>query len=234
MELEILITVYNEGNRLEAVVAGIQRELSTKNLEYCITILNDGSTDWSMEREKRLTSGHFVKVIHFDANRGKGAVLNAVLSRLKGTVTVVIDADYEYDPSDIESVVKPLFQNKADWVLGSRYGFGRRRPKQYFLTFMANRFFNALFNLLSGLNLNDLLSGLFAFRTEMVQGIALEQQRFSFTPEMTWKVERSHHPRWLEVPISYRFRTYSEGKKIAWWEFFTVTWAILWYRFERI
>ena len=234
MDLQILITVYNEGHKLEQVVSGIIRELADMDFQYHITILNDGSTDWSQAREDRLKAMENVGVKNFTSNRGKGAVLNAIFPELEGGITVVIDADNEYAPSDIRPVIAPLIRNEADWVLGSRYGFKRKRPKQYAMTYLANMFLNGLFNILSGLNLHDLLSGLFAFKSEMIKGVSLRQKRFAFTPELMWKVQRKKQPRWTEVPISYRFRTYKEGKKNEWWEVFTVTWAIIFYRFKRL
>ena len=232
MKLQVLITVYNEGKTLEKVVTGVVRELDKTRFMYDIVILNDGSTDWTQARENRLRAMRGVQVISFDHNRGKGAVLNEVLPRLNGEITVVIDADDEYAPKDIKPVLDPLIRDEADWVLGSRYGFGRKRPRQYLSTYLSNLFFNRLFNFLSGLKLQDLLTGLFAFRSQTVKGITLKQKRFAFTPELLWKAYRRKNPRWAEVPISYRFRGYGAGKKIEWWEFFTVTWAIFLYGFR--
>ncbi len=232
--IQILISCYNEGDRLVSVVEGVARDLKDVEFTHGTWVLDDGSTEWSNRLDDRLKSIGNVSVIHFTPNRGKGGVLNAIFPNMRADAIVVIDADNEYATSDIPAVVEPLIHNKADWVLGSRYGFDRKRPRQYLITYLANRFFNRLFNILSGLDLQDLLSGLFAFRSKMVRGITLDCKRFAFTPELMWKIYRIKKPRIMEVPISYRFRTYAEGKGIKWWEFFTVTWAIVYYRFKRI
>lgn len=230
LKIQVIIPVYNEGQRIQLVVAGIEAELADAKFDYSILVLNDGSTDWTHDIEQELSAHTAVKIRHYGENRGKGAVLNDVFADLSADYTVVIDADNEYASSDIKAVLEPLIKGSADYSMGSRYGFGRSRPPQYFLTYMANRFFNILFNYLSGLKLNDLLTGLYAFRTEMVTDVNLQEQRFAFVPELAWRVHNSKRPRWKEVPISYAFRKYSDGKKIQWWEFFTVTGAIFKYR----
>lgn len=232
--VQIIIPVYNEGNRTEGVVAGIQHALLGAGFTYAILILNDGSTDWTSEIEAQLLAYKNVGIRNCGKNRGKGAVLNDVFSDLDADYTVVIDADNEYSPKDIPLILGPLFDGAADYVMGSRYGFGRPRPNQYLLTYIANRFFNMLFNYLSGLRLNDLLTGLYAFKTQMVKDVSLQEERFSFVPELAWRVHNSKQPRWKEVPIDYKFRKYSDGKKIQWWEFFTVSRAILHYRHSKL
>lgn len=230
VKVEIIIPVYNEGNKTLSVVEGIDQKLKDLGFRYGIMVLNDGSTDWSSEIENKLLAVKNVTIKDFAENRGKGAVLNNIFSQLDSDFTVIIDADNEYAPANIQDVLRPLFEGEAEWVLGSRYGFGRARPEQYLITYLANRFFNILFNKLSGLRFNDLLTGLYAFKTELVRNVVLHEERFAFVPELTWRVHNAKQPVWKEVPIDYNFRPYSDGKKIQWWEFFTVTKAIVCYR----
>jgi hypothetical protein len=92
---------------------------------------------------------------------------------------------------------------------------------------------NLGFFALSGIRFHDILSGLYAFRTDLVDGLELREKRFSYTPELIWKLARKPDLRFREVPISYRFRTYAEGKKIQWWETASILRAILRYRGSR-
>jgi hypothetical protein len=157
-------------------------------------------------------------------------VLNRTFPTLLSDFTVVIDADREYSASDLGAVVTPLRSREADWVLGSRCGFGRRRPSQDRLTYLVNRLIDAWFFIWSGIRLRDLLTGLYGFRTELVTGLELREKRFSYTAELIWKVLRKREIRLREVPGSYRFRPYAEGKKIRWWETATIVLAVLRYR----
>lgn len=230
----VVITVYNERDRIGAAVSQIVEVCNRLGRPYQVRIVDDGSTDWSDELERSLVADEHVSIRHLFPNRGKGAAMNETFPAIGTPWTVAIDGDNEYAASDIPVVLAPLLNDQADWVLGSRYGFGRKRPRQYLLTYLANQVCSGLFSALSGVPFRDLLTGLFAFRTRAVAGVRLQEERFAYTPELLWKVHRLHHPRWLDVPVSYRFRTYREGKKIRWWETFTVIRSIVKYRFARL
>ena len=227
----VVMSVYNEAPLVGRAVAEVVTICRSLGRPFQVWIVDDGSSDWTEALEQELMSDPNVVIRHNAPNRGKGAVMNEVFPLLKTPWTVVIDADREYPAHDIPAVLAPLIQGRADWVFGARYGFGRKRPRQYLATYLANQVFSATFSALSRMRFRDVLTGLFAFRTAMAAGIRLEQERFSYTPELLWKVHHRHHPRWLDVPIGYRFRTYKEGKKIHWWETFTVLFAIVRYRF---
>jgi len=226
----IVVPVYNEADRIEGVVAEIVQELGASGRPFSVLILNDGSTDWSATLESRLRSLGPVVLHSHHSNEGKGAVLGRALPGIDTAFGVVIDADGEYLPRDIPALLVPLERGDADWVLGSRYGFGRDRPRQYRATYWVNRLVNLTFALLSGQRTQDLLTGLYAFRTALVRDVRLREKRFSYTAELMWKL-RQRGVRLTEVPVSYRFRSYAEGKKIRWWETGTILLAMLRYRF---
>lgn len=229
----IVIAFYNEADRIGPLVGEVLEVCAGLGRPFHVRLVDDGSTDWTEELRRALGSHAHVSLDHLFPNRGKGAALDVTLPEIRTPFTLTIDGDHEYPPADIPAVLEPLLAGRADWVFGSRYGFGRERPPQYLLTYLANQAFCGLFSLLSGNAFRDVLSGLYAFRTELVSGLRLREHRFAYTPELLWKVFHRHHPRWLDVPVSYRFRTYGQGKKIRWWEAFTVLRAILWYRFAR-
>jgi len=227
----VVVPVYDESQQLERVVAEIDRELGAASWDYRILVLNDGSNDWSADLERGLLAHESVRLESFYPNQGKGAVLNRAFPMLDTDLAVVIDADGEYAASEIDRVLQPLADDRGDWVMGARYGFGRRRPRQYLTTYLVNRLINTWFFLLSGLRFKDLLTGLYAFRTELVSDIELREKRFSYSAELVWKLLRTRSLRWSEVPITYRFRSYAEGKKIRWWETGTLLLALVRYRF---
>jgi glycosyltransferase involved in cell wall biosynthesis len=232
-KVTVVIPVYNEAASIETVVRDVIDRLAEAPAPFEVLILNDGSTDWTAELERRLTRQPRVRLRSFHPNRGKGAVLNRAFPTLRSELAVVIDADGEYLASDIPAVLAPLLRGEADWVSGSRYGFGRPRPRQYRLTWLVNRVINRWFLLVTGVRFRDVLSGLYAFRTELVEDIELREKRFSYTAELLCKLARTPGMRFREVPIDYRFRTYAEGKKIRWWETATILWAMLRYRVAR-
>lgn len=230
----VLVPVYDEADTVEAVIDGIVSALGGESdLDVEVHVLDDGSTDWSDALEARLRARDRVRVSRFRPNRGKGATLDRVLPDLSEGIVAVIDGDGEYAPGDLPAVLAPLLADEADWVSGARYGFDRPRPRQYLATWCVNRIVNAWFRRLSGVRFRDLLSGLYAFRADKVAGIRLREARFAYTPELLWKLIRLRGARVAEVPVSYRFRTYAEGKKIRWWETATILWAIFRYRTVR-
>jgi glycosyltransferase involved in cell wall biosynthesis len=232
-EVIVVIPVFNEAQAIEQVVADVIEQLKRGGAAFEVLILNDGSTDWTDQLERRLTRHDSVCLLSSYPNQGKGAVLNRVFPMLESRFVVVIDADGEYEAADIPVVLAPLIGAAADWVSGSRYGFGRPRPQQYLLTYVVNVLINRWFLLLSGIRFRDVLTGLYAFRTELVEGMTLREKRFSYTAELLCRLARRPGIRFREVPIGYRFRTYAEGKKIQWWETATILWAMLRYRLLR-
>ncbi|HKQ60518.1 MAG TPA: glycosyltransferase family 2 protein [Candidatus Polarisedimenticolaceae bacterium] len=230
--LSVVVPVYNEARWLEGVIDEILARRAELPDPLSVIVLNDGSDDWSAALEQRLRRRGPVELWSSYPNAGKGAVLNRAFPLLDTRYAVVIDADGEYPAADIPQLLGPLLRGEADWVLGSRYGFGRPRPRQYRLTYLVNRGINVWFRWLSGIGLHDVLTGLYAFRAELVADLKLRERRFSYTAELMWRL-RHGAVRLAEVPVGYRFRSYAEGKKIRWWETGTILLAMLRYKFDR-
>lgn len=229
-DLTVLVAVYDEAPTVEEVVGRVCLTLSTMPCQWRVLVLNDGSKDWTDAIERRLKAMPNVEVRSTYPNRGKGIVLGEVFASIDTPWTVVIDGDGEYAAADIPAIVAPLWAGDADWVLGSRYGFGRPRPRQYFATYLVNRSLNCCFRLCSGMKLNDMLSGLYGFRSELVSHLTISEKKFAFIPELMWKAIGNGALRWKEVPIAYQHRRYSQGKKIRWWETFTILLNIFRYK----
>jgi glycosyltransferase involved in cell wall biosynthesis len=218
--ITVFIAVYNEARTLAEAVDDVRQVMRAEGHEYRIVILNDGSTDWSDELERGITAPGDTTVHHLYPNGGKGAALDFLFPRLEGEIFVSTDADLEYPAREIPKLLRELETGACDHVMGSRYGFGRPRPRQYWLTYLANWMLNLAFFLVSGKRLRDMMTGMFAGRSRFLRGIRLREARFSFVPEMYWKLVHQG-VRFAEVPVEYRFRGYSKGKKIKWYELFT-------------
>jgi hypothetical protein len=127
----------------------------------------------------------------------------------------VQDADLEYDPSDIPTLLGPLLDGRADVVFGTRLRGGQPQRAHLFWHYAGNRFLSLLTNVLFNTTISDMEVGYKAFRGDLVREIPLVSDDFRFEPEITAKVLK-RGARLYEVPIQYYGRTYAEGKKITW------------------
>jgi len=234
MKLSIVMPVYNERATIEeileqvrAVDVGMEREL---------VIVDDASTDGTRELlAQRFSADSGVRVFFHERNRGKGAAVRTGIEQARGDVVLIQDADLEYDPNDYREVLRPIVEEQAQVVYGSRF-LGRRyrllgRERVAFpVHYMGNRALNMLTNLLYRSSLTDMETCYKAIARPVLQGLDLRANKFDFEPEVTAKILRRGH-RITEVPIRYRPRTYQEGKKISWRDGARAVWTLLKYRF---
>ena len=224
MKLSVVIPVYNERDTIRRVVERVRAAPFEKE----IILVDDGSHDGTREILPELRGPDVVVVLQ-DCNRGKGAALRAGFARVSGDVVVVQDADLEYDPSDYPRLLKPILDDKADVVYGSRFS-GESHRVLLFWHYVGNRILTTLSNMFTNLNLSDMETGYKVFRASVLGRLHLRSNRFGFEPEFTAKVGRLGC-RVYEVAISYHGRGYDAGKKITWRDGAAAIGYILWYRF---
>lgn len=207
--LSVVIPVYNE----EATLAGILARVSRVPIPKEIIVVDDGSTDGTRMILETCAPVAGLRVLLQPRNAGKGAALRAGFAAARGDVIIVQDADLEYDPRDFPRLLQPILAGQADVVYGSRFlGAAPQDPSR--LHRWGNSLLTRLSNLHTGLALTDMETCYKAFRREVLELIAIEQNRFGFEPEVTAKLARQG-ARILEVPITYRARSYAAGKKIG-------------------
>jgi len=213
--LSVVIPCYNE----RSTIAQILSRVAEMSVVHEIIVVDDCSKDGTRDLlrtilERWPAEAPPLRVFHQPENRGKGAALRAGFSQATGMLTIVQDADLEYDPREYPKLIQPILDGDADVVYGSRFaGFPRR--VLYFWHALGNRLLTLLSNMATNLNLTDMETCYKVFKTEILQSIPLRSNRFGIEPEITAKVARLGC-RLYEVPISYRGRSYAEGKKIGW------------------
>lgn len=177
--------------------------------------VDDGSTDGTREILRRLAAENAgrMRLVEHAANRGKGAAVASGIELATGDVTLVQDADLEYDPRDIPRLLEPFLSGEADAVFGSRFLVGEYRRVLYFRHTLANKFLTTIANLLTDLNLSDVETCYKAVRTSLLRSIPIRSTDFRIEPELVFKLQK-RGARIFEVPIRYAGRTYEEGKKI--------------------
>ncbi|HXI34023.1 MAG TPA: glycosyltransferase family 2 protein [Gemmatimonadales bacterium] len=211
MLVSVVVPAYNEAATVEAAV----RRLRSVPLRLEVIAVNDASTDDTAAILDRLrTAGLLDRVIHHEVNRGKGAALRSAFAVATGDVTVVQDADLEYDPADLPALIAPIRGGQADAVYGSRFQGGPHRVL-YFWHYVGNRALTLLSNMFTNLNLTDMETCYKLVRTDLLKRLPLTANRFGFEVELTARLAQARARIW-ELPISYSGRTYEEGKKITW------------------
>ena len=211
MKLSVVVPVYNEAATIEQV---IQKVLSLP-LSLELVVVDDGSQDGTYDILQRLSQTcPDLKILSHGRNRGKTSALKTGLTATTGDIVIVQDADLEYDPEEIPSIVEPIMTNRADVVYGSRFLVKKASRVLYFYHYLANKGLTFLCNLFTNLNMTDVETGYKAFRGDIIRNMVIQSSGFGFEIEVTAKVAKLHC-RVYEVPISYYGRTYHEGKKIG-------------------
>lgn len=209
-DLSVVMPVFNEEERIaEAIQRVLQQEFVSE-----LIVVDDGSTDKTWSVIDSLEDPRLVAVQQ-PVNRGKGAALREGFARATAPFVAVHDADLEYDPRDLEQLLSPLRDGRADVVYGSRFMGGREHRVLYYWHSVGNRLLTTLSNMATDVNLTDMETCSKVFAREVIQNLDLQEDRFGFEPEVTAKVAARRY-RIYEVGISYSGRTYAEGKKINW------------------
>ena len=223
--LSVVIPVFNEENTLAKVVARVAE--IPHLLE--IVIVDDCSTDGTPQTIEALKIRYpQVVATRHAKNAGKTAAVRTGFALTKGEIVIVQDADLEYDPAEIEVVIEPILQGRADAVFGSRFLVRKAARVLYFGHFVANKLLSLWSDVFTNLNMTDVETGYKAFRGEIIRNMIITSTRFGFEIEVTAKMAKLRRPIY-EVPISYYGRTYEEGKKIQFKDAVYAFWYVIKY-----
>jgi glycosyltransferase involved in cell wall biosynthesis len=230
-KLSIIIPAYNEAKTIRKIVEKIFTV--SFPIEFEVVIVDDHSQDRTFRiagllEEKRFSGK--IRLYRNDINRGKGYSIRKGFEVATGSIFIVQDADFEYDPDEIPKLLAPILENQSQVVYGSRFLKVRHPSGMGILSWMANQVLTSLTNWIYGSRLTDMETCYKLFRSNILTDIPLSAKRFDFEPEITAKFLRKGLDI-LELPIAYNGRSYEEGKKIKARDFFFAVWALLRYRF---
>ena len=214
LSLSVLVPVYNERHVVETSLRRLLNVQSPLLKSVQVIVVDDRSTDGTWEILERVARGdHRISLFRHERNMGKGAALRTALAHATGDVTIVHDADLEYNPADIPAVLVPFVEEGADAVFGSRYISAPYRRALMHRHTMINKLLTNISNWLTDLNLTDIETCYKAVKTELLKSIPIRSDDFRFEVELTFKLAK-RRARVFEVPIRYLPRTMEEGKKI--------------------
>ena len=231
-KLSIVIPVYNEAGTIHEILDAVRAVELAGGVAKELILVDDCSRDGSSEAIGRYVAERGateIRLLRHEVNKGKGAALHTGIAAATGDVILIQDADLEYDPTEYDRLLKPLLDDRADVVYGSRFMGGYPHRVLFFWHSIGNKLLTLFSNFFSDLNLTDMETCYKLFRAPIIKGLDLRENRFGFEPEVTAKVARVPGVRICEVGISYYGRTYAEGKKIGWKDGFRAVWCILRY-----
>lgn len=227
LTLSVIIPCFNEVHSIEEVLYRVE----DVDIADEIIIVDDGSTDGTRDVLARIAAENrpHVRILYHDHNQGKGAAVVTGFAAATSDVFLIQDADFEYDPREYPTLIKPIEEGIATVVYGSRF-LGGPRKAMNFWNMVANRGLTLATNILYNAILSDMETCYKVFRAEVVRDMRIRSRRFDFEPEITAKVLKKGI-RIYEVPISYNGREWDEGKKIKWTDAPIALWTLLKYRF---
>jgi glycosyltransferase involved in cell wall biosynthesis len=209
MKLSIIIPVYNEEKTILKLIKQVR---STKfPIEYELIIVNDGSTDSTVKELKKLN----LTFISYTENRGKGFAVRKGISKARGDIIIIQDADLEYNPKQIPNLLKPILNQQTEVVYGSR--FLKKENKNWKIPhhYIGNKLLTSLANLLFKCNLTDMETCYKIFTRKVKNSLNLTLDDFGFEIELTSQICKNGF-KIKEIPIDYNPRLWEEGKKISW------------------
>jgi len=226
-KLSIIVPCYNEEN---TILSAIDEIKEFKDLDKEIIIVDDGSSDGTRDLLKKIKDDS-IKIFYHDYNSGKGKAIRTGIEKSSGDIILIQDADLEYSPKDYPALLRPFYEAEADVVYGSRFlgGAGYVRLHYYF-HFIANKILTHFCNIFTNLNMTDMETGYKVFKSKVIKSIVLRENSFGIEPEITVKLAKKKF-KFYEVAISYKGRSYDEGKKITLKDAFWAVYCILRYRY---
>jgi glycosyltransferase involved in cell wall biosynthesis len=232
VRLSIIVPAFNESKTIAEL---LRRILNVPfAVPYEIVIVDDCSKDGVssvVENLIREYGSDKIRLMRNETNQGKGFSVVRGFQSAAGEIVVVQDADFEYDPSELPRLLRPLLEGQTEVVYGSRF-LREGRPQGMALpNYLANVVLTWFTNVLFGIHITDMETCYKLVKKDLALSLNLSAKRFDFEPEITAKLAK-RHKKIMEFPISYQGRTVGEGKKIKARDFFIAIMVLLKHRFS--
>ena len=230
MKLSIIVPVYNE----EKTISKILDKLVKVNLgiKKEIIIINDGSTDNSKKVIENYLKDKKTQInfkFKNKENGGKGSAIKEGVKLATGDIITIQDADLEYNPEDFRKLIKPIIENKALVIYGSR--FLKEHEPLYKIYFLGNKFLTFLTKIIYSSKITDMETCYKVFKADIIKNIEIKANHFNFEPEITARILKQGI-KIKEIPISYSPRSIQEGKKINWKDGLQAIWTLIYWKFK--
>lgn len=236
-KLSIVMPVFNEEKTVEETVARVEN-VRLDRIKKEIIIINDASSDKTAQVLGELQEKfHDLRIITHKENRGKGAAVRTGFEAGTGDYFVIQDADLEYDPKYLQTLIKPIMDGEAEVVYGTRLHRlpnlkKEERTARFLLHYFGNRFLSLVTSVLYGQWVTDMETCYKVFPRVALEKIALHGSGFDFEPEITAKLMKQGY-KIVEIPITTKPRGYEEGKKLQTFpEGLKAFWTLVKYRFS--
>lgn len=210
-KLSIIVPVFNELNTIEQVIDSIE---GSGVEDFQLIVVDDCSTDGTRELITGSLSSRIDTLVLHEFNKGKGGAIISGFASAIGEFVVIQDADLEYDPRELPKLLDRLQSGSADVAYGTRFPKGVSNSVSPRWHRGINRFLTSYSNFFTGLQITDMETCYKMFPVSLIQDIILTEQRFGIEPEITAKLA-DKGVSFVDVPITYRRRSYEEGKKIG-------------------
>ncbi len=220
--LSVIIPVYNEEKTIKDILDRVLAVSITKE----VIVVDDGSSDSTPDILSGMKNPQ-LKVLIRPVNEGKGAAVRYGISKASGDYVIIQDADLEYSPENYPELVRPLSDNMADVVYGNRFPLGRKN--MFFKQWAANKFLTVFTNLLYRGNIGDMETCYKVVPLEIIRSLDLKEENFDIEAEISAKILK-RKLKIVNIPINYKGRSYSEGKKINFKDFLTAIKILVKYR----
>ena len=190
VSLSVVMPVYNERYLVAESIARVLAVKSPLISRLDLIVVDDASNDGTSEILRKLAALHRDRIVLIEhpENRGKGGAVVTGIEQARGDVTVIQDADLEYNPNDLAKLMGPFVNDDADAVFGSRFLAGDYRRVLYFRHSLGNKLLTGMCNLLTDLNFSDMETCYKAVRTPLLRSIPLRSRDFRIEPELTFKL----------------------------------------------
>jgi len=229
IDLTIIIPVYNEIKTIEKLLKKVLSINIKKQLIIVDDCSNDGTNKILIKYSKKID-----KLVVHKKNKGKGSAIRSAQKYVKGKYVAIQDADLEYNPVDLLKIIKFLKKNKLNIAYGSRVlnknKYENTQNFTHLIRIWGNVFLTKVSNIINKQNLTDAHTCYKIFRSDIFRKIKLQENGFAFCPEITTKISKKKY-KIREIPISYKGRTYSQGKKINSFDGLIALYCLLKYRF---